>query len=119
MPRTIISDGGFHFCNKPIGVLMRKYGIVHKAGLPYHPQAQGQVELANREIKTILEKTVNLSRKDWSLRLIDSLWAYRTSYKIILGASPYRRVYGKAYHLPVEVEQKAYQAIRQYNEELE
>ena len=47
MPRAIISDGGSHFCNKPMGVLIRKYGIVHKVGLPCHPQTQGQVELAN------------------------------------------------------------------------
>ena len=59
MPRAVISDGGSHFYNKPLGVLMRKYGIVHKVGLAYYPQTQGQVELANMEIKTILEKMVN------------------------------------------------------------
>ena len=75
---------------------MRKYGVIHKVGTPYHPQTQGQVELANREIKQILEKTVNSNYKDWSLRLMDALWAYRTAYKTILGASSYRIMYGKA-----------------------
>jgi len=76
IPRAMISDGGTHFCNKPFESLMKKYGITHKVATPYHPQTSGQVELANREIKQILEKTVNPNRKDWSLRLNDALWAY-------------------------------------------
>ncbi|KAK9922021.1 hypothetical protein M0R45_030503 [Rubus argutus] len=80
-PRAIISDGGKHFCNKPFEALMKKYGVTHKVATPYHPQTSGQVELANREIKQILRKTVNPNRKDWSLRLTDALWAYRTGFK--------------------------------------
>ena len=76
IPRAMISDGGTHFYNKPFESLMKKYGITHKVATPYHPQTSGQVELANREIKQILEKTVNPNRKDWSLRLNDALWAY-------------------------------------------
>ena len=64
IPRSIISDGGKHFCNKVFGTLMKKYGIIHKVATPYHPQINGQVELANREIKQILEKIVNPNRKD-------------------------------------------------------
>jgi hypothetical protein len=52
---------------------MKKYEVTHKVATPYHPQTSRQVELANREIKQILKKTVNPNRKDWSLRLNDTL----------------------------------------------
>ena len=68
-PRTIISDEGNHFPNKVFAKLMSRYGIKHMMGLANHPRSNGQAEISNREIKKILEKTVNTSITEWSINV--------------------------------------------------
>ena len=71
--------------------------------------------MSNRELKSILEKTVNNSRKDWSKKIDDALWAYMTTFITPLGMSLFRLVYGKACHLPVELEHRSYWETRRLN----
>lgn len=119
VPRAVISGGGNHFINRRFEQLLSKYGVTHKVGTSYHPQTNGQVEVSNREIKTILEKTVARSRKDWASKLSDALWAYCTTFKTPIGISPFKLVYGKLCHLPVEIEHKAYLAMHVINLDLQ
>ncbi|GKE16995.1 reverse transcriptase domain-containing protein [Tanacetum coccineum] len=70
---------------------MLKYGITHRLSIAYHPQTSGQVEVSNRGLKRILERTIGENRASWSDKLDDALWAFRTAYKTPIGCTPYNR----------------------------
>ncbi|GKB18754.1 reverse transcriptase domain-containing protein [Tanacetum coccineum] len=118
VPKALISDRGTHFCNSQLEKALQKYGVSHKISMAYHPQTNGQTEVTNRAIKRILERSVGYNLKDWSEKLNDALWAFRTAHKTPTGCTLFRLVYGKACHLPVEVEHKAYWALKQCNMDL-
>nr|GEX87055.1 reverse transcriptase domain-containing protein [Tanacetum cinerariifolium] len=119
-PKAIISDRGTHFFNDQFSRVMSKYGVTHLLSTAYHPQTSGQVEVINRGLKRILEKTVGENRALWSDKLEDALWAFRTAFKTPVGCTPYRLVYGKACHLPLELEleHKAFSALKHANFDL-
>ncbi|XP_075087651.1 uncharacterized protein LOC142169655 [Nicotiana tabacum] len=117
-PRVIINDNGSHFVNKQFAALLSKYEVTHKTGTPYHAQTSGKVKVANCELKRILQKMVSASCKDWSVKLEEALWAYRTAFKTTIGTSPFKLVYGKSCHLSVEIEHKAYWQIKMLNLDL-
>ncbi|GJX87392.1 reverse transcriptase domain-containing protein [Tanacetum coccineum] len=116
--RAIISDRGTYFCNDQFAKVMLKYGVTHRLATVYHPQTSGQVEVSNRGLKRILERTVGENRASWSYKLDDALWAFRTAFKTPIGCTPYKLVYGKACHLPIELEHKAYWALKHANFDL-
>nr|GEZ71189.1 reverse transcriptase domain-containing protein [Tanacetum cinerariifolium] len=72
-PLAIISDRGTHFCNDQFAKVMLKYEVTYRLSTAYHPQTSGQVEVSNRSLKRILERTID--------KLDDALWAFRTTYK--------------------------------------
>ncbi|GJV95370.1 reverse transcriptase domain-containing protein [Tanacetum coccineum] len=95
-----------------------QYGVTHRLATAYHPQTSGQVEVSNRGLKRILERTFRENRASWSDRLDDALWAFRTAYKTPIGCTPYKLVYGNPCHLPIELEHRAYWALKHANFDL-
>nr|GEX94048.1 reverse transcriptase domain-containing protein [Tanacetum cinerariifolium] len=116
--RAIISDHGTHFCNDQFAKVINKYGFTHHHATTYHPQTSGQVEVSNRGLKRILERTVGENSASWSDKLDDALWAFCTTFKTPIGCTPYELVYGKSCHLPIELEHKAYWALKHANFDL-
>ncbi|GJZ64294.1 reverse transcriptase domain-containing protein [Tanacetum coccineum] len=117
-PRAIINDRGTHFCNDQFTKVMLKYGVTYRLSTAYHPQTSGQVEVSNRGLKHILERAIDENHDSWSDKLDDALWAFHTAFKTPIGCTPYKLVYGKACHLPIKLEHKAYWALKHCNFDL-
>nr|GEY62976.1 reverse transcriptase domain-containing protein [Tanacetum cinerariifolium] len=107
-PRAIIIDRGTYFYNDQFAKGMLKYGVTHHLATAYHHQTSRQVEVSNRGLKRILERTMGENRASWLDKLDDALWAFRTAYKTPIRCTPYKLVYRKACQLPIELEHKAY-----------
>nr|GEX25678.1 reverse transcriptase domain-containing protein [Tanacetum cinerariifolium] len=107
-PRAIISDCDNHFYNDQFIKVMLKYGVTHRLSTAYHPQMSRQIKVSNLGLKHILKRTVGENRASWFDKLDDALWAFCTDFKTPIGCTPYKLVYGKACHLPIELEHKAY-----------
>ncbi|GJZ27184.1 reverse transcriptase domain-containing protein [Tanacetum coccineum] len=97
---------------------MLKYGVTHRISTAYHPQTSGQVEVSNCGLKRILERIIGENRDSWSDKLDDAVWAFRTAFETPIGCTPYKLVYGKACHLPIELEHKAYWVLKHCNFDL-
>nr|GFA80257.1 reverse transcriptase domain-containing protein [Tanacetum cinerariifolium] len=71
-PRAIISDRGTYFCNDKFAKVMLKYGVTHRLSTAYHPYISGHVEVSNRGLKRILERTIVENHASWSDKLDDA-----------------------------------------------
>nr|GEY91222.1 reverse transcriptase domain-containing protein [Tanacetum cinerariifolium] len=98
--------------------VMLKYDVTHHLATAYHPQTSGQVEVSNRGLKRILERTAGENRASWSYKLDDVLWSFLTAFETPIGCTPYKLVYGKACHLSIKLEHKAYWALKHANFDL-
>jgi transposase InsO family protein len=94
-PIILISDGGTHFIGKNFKKCLSKLEIEHRVSTAYNPHTNGQAEMSNRQLKSILNKTIEKGGKDWSKKLEGALWAYRMAFKIPICMTPYQFVYGK------------------------
>ncbi|GKE56772.1 reverse transcriptase domain-containing protein, partial [Tanacetum coccineum] len=112
------NDRGTYFCNDQFAKVMLKDGVTHRLSIAYHLQTSGQVEVSNRGLKRILERTVGENHASWFDKLDDALWAFCTAFKTPIGCTPYKHVYRKACHLPIELEHKAYWALKHCNFDL-
>jgi transposase InsO family protein len=117
VPLVVISDGGSHFIDQSFKNSLKELGVDHRIATLYHPQTNGQAETSNKQIKNILQKTVTEIGKGWRYKLSEALWVYRMAYKTLIGMTPYQLVYGKT-HLPMELEHKAFWAIKKWNMDL-
>jgi hypothetical protein len=110
VPRIVISDGGSHFIGRTFQKALMEVGVDHQIATPYHPQMSGQAETSNKQIKNILQKIVNQTGRSWKSKVGEALWSYRMAYQTLIGMPPY--------HLPIELEHKAFWAIKRWNMDL-
>ena len=89
VPREIVIGQGTQFTSKLVQDIEEKYKIKHRKSTPYHPQANGQVESTNKTLESIMTKTIQMHRKDWSYNINEALWAYRITWKNNIGFTPY------------------------------
>nr|GEU85265.1 hypothetical protein [Tanacetum cinerariifolium] len=115
VPKALICDRGTQFCNSQLEKDLQRYGVTHRLSTAYHPQSNGKTKVTNRVIKRILKRSVEYNPKDWSEKLNDALWAFMMACKTPTGCTPFRLVYRKACHLPVEIKHKAHWALKQHN----
>nr|GEV31300.1 reverse transcriptase domain-containing protein [Tanacetum cinerariifolium] len=102
-----------HDMNKTFDTCQRQGKISQRDEMPQNAiQTSGQVEVSNRGLKRILERTVGKNPASWSDKLDDALWAFRIAFKTPIGCTPYKLVYRKSCHLPIELEHRAYWALK-------
>jgi transposase InsO family protein len=102
VPQAIVTDHGSHFRNFIMSELTEKLGLRHDNSTPYYPQANGQFEVINKFLITMLRRMIGIHKTSWHTMLFLALWAYWTSVKSATGFTPFRLLYGVEAILPIE-----------------
>ena len=97
-----MSDQGSYFSNRTMRALNEELQVQHKKSTPYHPQANGTIEVFNKILETTLTKVCNANHDDSNLKIPVVLWAYRTTCKRLTGHTPFKLVYGQEEVMPME-----------------
>ena len=103
-PSVLISDQGREFCNNLNENFCKQFGIEHRIASAYHPQTGGHTEGFNRTLCDMLVHSVDMSQKDWDIKLPYVLFAYRTSKHGSTKQTPFYLVFGRHARLPIELD---------------
>ncbi|GJX31496.1 reverse transcriptase domain-containing protein [Tanacetum coccineum] len=103
VPQVIISDNGKQFAEGVFPVFCQKLGILQAFTSVYHPQANGQVEVTNRDIVKGMERRVGKTHQGWVDELPQVLWAHRTTLIFSNGETPFSLVHGSEAVIPIEI----------------
>ena len=117
-PRELVTDQRSQFASNLIEDLLAHHKIKHRTSTPYHPQANGHVEVTNRVLEEILTKVVSNNRKDWADCLVEATWAYNTTWKTTTGFTPYELVYGKKDMLSIDFKYNTFRLAAQLDLDL-
>ncbi|XP_040374585.1 uncharacterized protein LOC121052785 [Rosa chinensis] len=96
------SDNAKYFSNSAVEKLCEKYHFKLHFSSMYNASTNGLAEAFNKTLCNILKKVVSKTKKDWHERMGEALWAYRTTYRTPMKATPYSLVYGVEAVLPMK-----------------
>lgn len=100
-PRELVTDQGEKFTSKLIKDIMTHHYVEHRKSISCHPQENRKVEVTNKSLENILTKVISNNKKDWQDKLIESTWAYNTTWNTTTGFAPFELVYRKKASLSI------------------
>eukprot|EP00253_Pinus_taeda_P021772 PITA_21772 len=93
-PNKFITDNAIAFKSKKMIDFCNKYKIILGHSNTCHPQGNGLAESSNKSLVNIIKKLLEINKKSWHKKLVNTLWADRVSQKKSIGMSPFELLYG-------------------------
>lgn len=103
VPKSLVSDNGLQFDSKAFRKYYADLGIKYRFSTPTYPQSNGQAKAMNKVIVNGLKKRLKGAKGRWTEKLLNVLWAYRTTPRRSNGEIPYSLTYGAEAVIPVEI----------------